>query len=139
MIVSPGSYGIYFPTNNYWNLYHNTISMYNSITYGIYNTTATTEIKNNIISITSSTTSGYAVYNSVTNNPGSIDNNIYWYPVGTNLLFNGVAYTLANYKTAAAGGANSKIYKPTFFSQTDLRTNLLIYLKRYGIEHDLME
>lgn len=123
MIVSPGSYGIYFPTNNYWNLYHNTISMYNSLTYGLYNTTATNEIKNNIFSLTSSTTSGYAIYNSVANNPGNIDNNIYWYPVGTNLLFNGVAYTTANYKTAAAGGANSKIYKPTFFSQTDLRTN----------------
>lgn len=48
MIASSASYGMYMSSVNYWNIYHNTYSMFGTSSYGIYNTTTTNEIKNNI-------------------------------------------------------------------------------------------
>lgn len=122
MILVTNNYGMYLPTCNKWNIYHNTINLTTSPTYGIYNTTNSCEIKNNLIAITStSSTSAYCIYNSVANTAGNIDNNIYWNPIGTNLIYNGAVYTSANYKAANAGGVGSKIIKPLFNGFNDLR------------------
>ncbi len=124
MILISNTSGIYLTTCNKWNVYHNTINLTTSPSYGIYNTTATNELKNNLISITStSVTSAYCVYNSVANTAGNIDNNIYWNPIGTNLVYNGGAYTSNNFKAANAGGAGSKIIKPLFNGFNDLRVS----------------
>lgn len=128
IIWGQGSYGAMFTSSNFWNIYHNSINMYNPATnytqYACRNdATATNEVKNNILAINSNfgNTSSYAFYNSVASNPGNIDNNIYWNPSGTGVIFNGVAYTSANFNTNIAGGVGSKILKPAFASNSDLR------------------
>jgi PKD repeat protein len=122
IIQVTNNYGMYLPTCNLWNIYHNTINLTTSPTYGIYNTTNTCEIKNNLIAITStSSTTAYCIYNSVANIAGNIDNNVYWNPIGTNIMYNGAAYSSANFNTVNAGGAGSKIIKPIFNGFDDLR------------------
>ena len=127
MVVGPGSYGAFFTGSNYWNIYHNTVNMYNAATnytqYAVYNTTLTNEIKNNILAITNTfgNTAGYAVYNTVANTPGNIDNNIYYHPLGLIPVYNGVAYSTSQFNMANSGGVGSKILKPGFLSNTDLR------------------
>lgn len=129
IITGTGSYGSYFTSCNYWNIHHNTINMYNPTTnytgYNIYNTTTTNEIKNNILanSNTYGNTGGYAIYNTVANTPGNIDNNIYWHPSGTILVYNGIGYNASNFNTPESGGVGSRNYKPPFISITDLRVN----------------
>ncbi|MCC6721968.1 MAG: PKD domain-containing protein [Bacteroidia bacterium] len=127
MIWGQGSYGLYMSTCNYWDIYHNTINMYNAssnyTSYNIYNNTTTNVIKNNLLTNTNTwgNTGGYLVYQTVASTPGTIDNNIYWHPTGATPIYNGSAFPISQSLLSTTGGANSKFFKPTYYSFSDLR------------------
>ena len=126
-IESSGSlYGMYCPSYNFVHVYHNTISFDDATasgttsTYGIYAYGTSTEVKNNIISITrGGTGTKYCLYFSTNTAVVSNNNDLYMNaPTGSNNIgySSGAHATFANWQ-AANGGAwdqNSQNVDPSF-------------------------
>ncbi|HQW18850.1 MAG TPA: hypothetical protein PKZ48_12140, partial [Bacteroidia bacterium] len=126
-IKSKGSlYGMYCPSYNYVHVYHNTISFDDASatgttsTYGIYAYGTSTEVRNNIISITrGGTGTKYCLYFSTNTAVMSNNNDLYINaPSGSNSIgyASGAQATLANWQ-AANGGAwdqNSQSVNPNY-------------------------
>lgn len=107
--------------------YHNNVVMQGATaSYGLYyynNTGSLTDskIKNNIFYTAGAAT--YSAYFS-TNPTGNVVNyNLYYNASGGNLVYRGVAYGSANYKTASAGGDSSYNFNPAaeWINNTDMR------------------
>ncbi|MFN8234959.1 MAG: T9SS type A sorting domain-containing protein [Bacteroidia bacterium] len=126
-IESSGAlYGLYCPSYNYVHIYHNTISFDDAgatgttSTYGIYAYGTSTEVKNNIISITrGGTGTKYCLYFGTNTAVASNNNDLYINaPSGSNNIgySSGAHATFANWQ-AANGGAwdqNSQSVNPNF-------------------------
>ncbi len=109
-------------TSGYADIFHNTF-IYNAITlnqnYGsLYvtgNIAGTSQIKNNILGVTSLTGIATPLY--LNSNPatGAVDFNIYFNKANTNLLNrNAIFYTASNYNTSITGGDSSFNIMPSF-------------------------
>jgi parallel beta-helix repeat protein len=110
-----GTYGLYNSTYSKVNIWHNS---FRGTTSGYYGLTPTdVDIRNNIFVGGTS----YAFYNSTNPTSGYVLNYNLYYATGTNLAYNGAAFTsLAAWQTAQSGyNANSLAGDPGFLSNLD--------------------
>lgn len=108
-------------------IYHNSVNILGAGTsYGMYyynnsGSTSATMIKNNVFSVVGSAT--YPAYFSTNPAAGTINYNNYFNAGGPRLGYRGSEFTVANYKTATAGGDSSYNVDPLFISASNLHTN----------------
>jgi hypothetical protein len=108
-------YGIYMGTSNSMNIYHNSVYIYgNAASRSLYATNSsgsTYNLKNNLLINTSS--SGYPIYIAGTSTILNADYNNYYAPINVGYL--GSDHTsIASWRTATGGDANSTNMNPTF-------------------------
>ena len=89
-------------------------------------TTAGTVFKNNIISITQSTSGSKAALNFGSTTTSTTDYNVYWVPGGQVVIRNGNFSTLAAWQAASSQDANSIETDPTFQTGTAIPTSGVI-------------
>jgi hypothetical protein len=108
-------YGIYVTTNTTnVDFFHNSISLTVGNGRCMYFLSGTgNDVRNNIFSITNSTT-GYAFYSGSATYAPTVDYNDYWAPGSSNFVFLAVAYTPATYVGGGGFNTNSLNVDPSF-------------------------
>lgn len=115
-------YGIYLSTNSrYIDVWHNSISMNNGNSRGLYLTSGLgNDIRNNSFAVYGSTT-GYAIYISSATYVSAVNYNNYYAPGSSNFIYLGSAYTTATFIGGGGFNTNSLNGDPLY---QNLATNL---------------
>lgn len=117
-------YGLYLTSNNYANVYHNSIHAQGTSTSGraLYISGGSIVMKNNIFAHTGS---GYAVY--VASGLSTSNYNVFYAAGAKFAYFGGDRNDMAAWQSATGFDGNSVVANPSFVSSTDLHaTNPLI-------------
>ncbi|MCB9235977.1 MAG: T9SS type A sorting domain-containing protein [Bacteroidia bacterium] len=109
------NYGIYLTTNaRNIDVFNNSVSLFATNSRALYQTSGTgSDIRNNSFSINGSTT-GYAIYVSLTSYVNTVDYNNYYAPNAATFLYLGAGYSQTNYVGGGGYNTNSTDGDPNY-------------------------